>query len=438
MDELLDQHAEAARERWFGAQAAASYLGLHRSTLFLAVQRKHLIPDQFTPGGHARFRQATLEAFRNLIAKEAATSDTPLYAPVHTLADLAHAVNNVAPPPNSGKLIRDKDISDEVRQVCTSAVVAITSAPLRIPSCLIALRVSDQHDPFALRMAAQQGVTRGLLRDYEWLRHQANTSFATMDALDTCVPIYCQDTSDPSMLRNGSAQLIKEHHIGAYAIVPIVGGDVALGALLLISHEPRAFTTHERTFLRGVADQVTTAVTNQSRADRLCAYTKAGRDLTQLALAFRAQATTSSDPSMASVGARDALLQLMGVFLEGADAASVCALGFAGGDTLSAHKELNALTARALTETAAPPAVASPAAPGNHQRERAVDRTHGYVEDAWMSQGAPVSALAISVPLDGQRRAAIGAMWRRSAWSDEDHLLLVTLAGACAMAPRPA
>lgn len=432
MDELLNQHADAARERWFGAQAAASYLGLHRSTLFLAVQRKHLIPDQYTPGGHARFRQATLEAFRNRIAKEAATSDTPLFAPIHTLADLAHAVNNVAPLPNPAKLIRDKDISDEVRQVCMSAVTAITAAPLRISRCLIALRVSDQHDPLAMRTVAQQNIPRSILRDYEWLRHQPNTSFATIEAIESCAPTYCQDTSDPAVLRNGSAQLIKAHDIKSYAVVPIARGNVALGVLLLINNEPRGFTAHEVTFLRGVADQVATAVTNQSRADRLYAYTKAGRELTQLALALRAQAAAASDPAEAQIRARDALHHLMRIFLEGAEAASVCARGFTGAETPDTPLALNALTACSSTEGASA-ARESWEIEGAALLDQALGGADGYVKGAWMSQGAPVSALAISVPLDGQRRAAIGALWRRVAWSDEDHLLLVTLAGACAM-----
>ncbi len=435
----LDQHAEAACERWFGAQAAASFLGLHRSTLFLAVQRKHLIPDRFTPGGHARFRQTTLEAFRSRIAKEAVTSEAPLYAPVKSLTTLAQVINNVAPLPKPTRLIHDKDISDEVRKVCASAVMAITDAPLHVETCLIALRVADQRDPFALRTAAQHGVARGFLRDYEWLRHQPNTSFATLEALKTRTPIFCPDTSAPLATHNGSAKLIKEYGIGSYAILPIVGGEDAVGVLFLIEKEPRTFTTHEMMFLSGVTEQVATAVTNQNRADRLAAYAQTGRDLTQLALTLRAQggAAGSSNPATTPIRPHDALRQLLGVFLKGSEAMDVCALGFEGGDAPGESAELNELTDRVWTH-GAPMGRPPRAADGASSTDSAAPNANQCERRAWMSKGQPVSALAISVPLGGQRRGAVGALWRRPEWPDEDHLLLVTLAGACAMVASPA
>jgi hypothetical protein len=143
---------------------------------------------------------------------------------------------------------------------------------------------------------------------------------------------------------------------------------------------------------------------------------------------MRAQnaASASADSTEAQASAHRALLQLIGVFLSGADAAYVCALGFAGGDAPSLCHDLNALTDRALNDGVC--SSVAPNALGADQYEKAT----------WMLQGSQATGLAVCVPLGGGRRAAIGALWRRLEWPDEDHLLLVTLAGACAMVASPA
>src|SRR5579862_8304506 len=163
---LLDHAAEAARDRWFGAQAAADFLSVHRSTVFLAIQRGHLRPDAYTPGGFARFRQSTLEEFSQRLAEEAATGTAPLFAPIHMLAELAHNVKDMTPEP-----IPTGGIPDEVRAVCASAVMAISKPPLHAPICLIALRTFDPSDPdpYSLTIAAQAGIGRSFTRDYHLL-----------------------------------------------------------------------------------------------------------------------------------------------------------------------------------------------------------------------------------------------------------------------------
>src|SRR5262245_9493289 len=69
---------DAHEEHLYGAQEAARFLGIHRSTLHLAVKRNILVPDSKTPGGHLRFRRETLDAFAVRLAHEAVTSTTSL------------------------------------------------------------------------------------------------------------------------------------------------------------------------------------------------------------------------------------------------------------------------------------------------------------------------------------------------------------------------
>ncbi len=432
MESLLNHSAGAAHRDWFGAQAAASFLGLHRSTVYLAVQRKQLIPDHFTPKGHARFRLETLEQFREHIVGAAATSDAPLFAPVKTLSDLAHAVNGVAPAPSPTKLARNEQVAKAVKDVCDSAVKAIRAAPLSIPNCCIALRAFDPRDPTGLRLAASEGFTPNFMRDYEWLRHQPTITFATHAALETHEPQFCVDAKEPQVMRNGTTQLLKAHGLRSFAIFPIMGGPVALGILLLASPEPRHFQPHEITFLLGVAEQVATAVTSHTRAVRLRDYAEACRDLTQLGLAQRARLTArNATATELHAEKRAAIIQLLTIVLRCADADGVCALGFDGGAIADASPELAALTQQALSADTTADGVC-------HVTGGRVGAGDYYTDD-WRAHGVAYNGLAIGVPLGADQRAAVGAMWRRpTAWSDEDHLLLVTLAGACAMVSEAA
>jgi len=65
-------------ERLLSTTQAAHALGVHRSSLHLAIKNNVLAPDLVTQGGHYRFSRATLEAYAERIA----------HAPLTTNADL--------------------------------------------------------------------------------------------------------------------------------------------------------------------------------------------------------------------------------------------------------------------------------------------------------------------------------------------------------------
>src|SRR5262249_24382394 len=61
-------------EKLVGANEAARFLGIHRSTLHQAVKNGAITPDLTTHGGHFRFSRATLDAFAVRIAREPVTA----------------------------------------------------------------------------------------------------------------------------------------------------------------------------------------------------------------------------------------------------------------------------------------------------------------------------------------------------------------------------
>ena len=69
-----DPAPDAQTDRLVGANEAARFLGIHRSTLHQAVKNGVITPDLTTQGGHFRFSRATLDAFAVRIAREPVTT----------------------------------------------------------------------------------------------------------------------------------------------------------------------------------------------------------------------------------------------------------------------------------------------------------------------------------------------------------------------------
>ncbi len=448
MEQPLNPGVEAAHERWFGSQAAAAYLGIHRSTLFHAMRREHLIPDGHTPGGFARFRQSTLEAFRRRISEEAATGTGPIYAPIHTLAQLAHEVKDMAPVwGQRHHFLLEKELPNEVKEVCESAISAVSKPPVQARKRLLALRTFDPYNAYGLKTVAQAGIDPSFFRDYIMLRSQPQTQFVTDETLAYGKEAYCPNTQHDLSPFNGSRQFIKAQGIGSYLALPISSGELTLGLLLLFDNEPREFNQHERAFLKGITDQVALAISAYARAVRLDTYAQAGQQLTQSGLEAQARLrgiTCEADRLQAQ---RAAIAELLKVFKAGSNADCAYVLNLPGIETpADVSPELSRLTAYALSESQ----------PGERRPQlaaRSHDFSHKYSKDEkglcvgkWQTHGRYYSGLALGITVPPATPAAVGAAWRcftlPGAASDaasltpvtpEDHALLVSLAGACAL-----
>ena len=413
--EQRNQEAQdSANDIWYGAQEAARFLGLHRSTLHLAIQRERLTPDWYTPGGHARFRRTTLEAFQRLLADEAATSDTNIAAPTQTLARLAHMIASGQP----------------LRPICDAAVRGIGEALPGLMSCIV-FRSSATDDPGNVHVYTSHGFPRRFFRIFALLRQQPQASFATFTVLRTQAAEYCEDitarSEEPSY--SGTIRLFEEVGLHSYAVTPIVVDGQSIGVMVMGSAKPYRFSAHVRTFLQGVADSIATTQ-RLLNAHQFDATSGAARESLSQALALRAArgmvsettqsriaatAAVSVTPSSALEKSREHdqktdLAPLATRLLQRTGAMEVCALGFGVGVQLDSHHEplLDLACKAAGSETP--------------------------IKRHWRTGGAMYSGLGISVPLPSGLRGAVAARWLgMRAMSESDHLLLMAFATACAL-----
>ena len=233
----------------YGAQAAASFLGIHRSTLHVAIRRGILVPDDRTPGGHARFRQDTLEAFRARLAASPATSSASVHEPLLLLAALARLLADQAP------------LADIVGAV-------IAGVPRALPGldfCAVAGVVPKPHDRLALHVLGPYTLPESVLEYFS--RMKTTFKFASTTALRTQTPQICEDTSAETLFM-GTAGICRLWPIGAYAVMPIVARGEPLGVLICDSLRARPFLDRERTFLHGVVDLLAVTLLRHQACER--------------------------------------------------------------------------------------------------------------------------------------------------------------------------
>lgn len=239
--------AEGAEQgRLYGTQRAAKLLGLHRSTLNVAVRRCLLIPDERTPGGHLRFRRETLEAFRARLAGCPATGGGGATAPLLLLAKLCGLLaHDVAPD--------------------ALAAQVVTGVPRTLPGitmCTVACVVAEPNDRLALRVIAQSQLPDEVWARFEQLK--TTFKFAVTTVLRTLGPEYCEDTS-VAPLHTGTLELQRIWPLGNYAALPVVAGERPVGALICAGPVPRPFTEHDQALLGAVADLLSVALARQSK-----------------------------------------------------------------------------------------------------------------------------------------------------------------------------
>jgi GAF domain-containing protein len=374
-------------EHWFGAQEAARFVGIHRSTLHAAVRQGVIVPDGRTPGGHVRFREQTLLAFRHQLAEGSATS-SGVFAPMHVLADLAHLLA----------------VPEDFACLSAAAIDGIRSALSGVDICAVAVRAGDPHDPVRLRAVARHGFPDWVFDSYA--RLHKTFKFSTTVALVYGEMEVRSDTSQGTM-HTGTARICRALGIGAYAIVPIGAEPDAPGVIICACHRPRDFSDHDRAFLRGIADQLAAALKADSQRDQLTANLDAARELIATALAIRGRASTvDGEPRTLAERAR---IDLRDVFMRHSGAEHVCALGF--------HADLPVADLHLLE-------MACKACGSNEP-----------VWDQWREGGVLHTGVGASVPLRTGTRGGVAAAWLGERPQIEaDHTLLTAFAGAYVLA----
>lgn len=387
---MPDHHPGAAREQWYGAQDAARLLGIHRSTLNAAVRQGLIVPDQFTPGGHARFRQETLEAYRTHLTDAAAASHQGALAPARVLAEVAHLL--IAPTP--------------LEQVAGTVVEGIRHALPGVDMCCIAARTGDSADRFRMRVLAQHGFPHWIFTDYS--RYRSTFRFATTAALQSLEPQFCEDSAHEKLF-GGTTRLFRLVPLGAYAVQPIVWRIEALGVIACVYQHPHVFDEAERMLLQGVADELATALQNTGLLQHLTTNLAHTRVLMRHALLLRADPLARAT-LFAGDEPSDTPAQMMGeLFQHLTEASAVCALGFG--------VELPTTNAHLLD-------LACQACAGDEM---------AFAE--WSEKGALYTGIGASVPLEHGWRGGVAAIWPGARVApDADHALLVTFAGAYVVA----
>lgn len=408
---MRDRTLESAREHMYGTQEAARYVGVHRSTLHLAVRQGLVVPDERTPGGHVRFTKETLNRFREQLASGSATGEESALAPLRAHATVAH-------------LLAMQHTSD-LRKIGAEVVKRVSEVLHNIDACCVARCAPESNERFAFHMVAQQGFPKPVVTAF--LRMQAAHTFAATTVLRTLQPEFREDVVQQQM-HAGTAWLSRTWPIGAYAVLPIVAGEEALGVLICISRHPRHFSRQDMLFLHGMADLLALAFSAARglHVRGTDVNVTPAMQLMRLAMDLRSGAVDSGLLTLKMQRASvERVTLLVDTFARLTDAHEVCALGF---DTIlpTHNPRLAGMACGACAE----------------------ENATRVLREEWDEHDTHYIALATSVPLrvnlpmqqgapsgvDGVLRGAVVALWRGKQPAPQADDLLVTLACAYLLA----
>ncbi len=221
-------------EPLLGAQAAARYLGLHRSTVFLAVREGVLIPDERTRGGHTRFRLATLDAYKSRYATASATGETALVPLLRAIGELSKQIASAT----------------SLAEAAEAAAKQVARALPEIDGVSVAKSGVMAGDPSSIEVVTKPAVPEDVLRRFERLRRTFR--FGTTTALRTLEAEIAENTATGKVY-TGTRDIVRMWPLGAYAIYPIVVEGEARGLLFCTCSRPRDFPAADRAFLQSVA-----------------------------------------------------------------------------------------------------------------------------------------------------------------------------------------
>ncbi len=368
--------------RLYAAHAAADLLGIHRSTLYLAVRHGKLTPDAYTPGGHARFSLATLHRFRERLAIGSATGGE-----TNTTRALAGAVASLSQ-------------FAALKPVCDVVVDAVLDAFPHLDACLI---LSYAHDkPRDVRefpsLVTAKGVPHRIETEYHWLRHRPGVSFITSLAGRYGARLVLGDIqADCSGVPDGTIQILRSSGFRTCVVLPCDSDGVTLGSLVVLGRKPSEFTEHELATLGALADMVTHALRRSRRENAIQTQLKATEEM------MRQAATTSASSSHTQH-----IAKLRAVFQQAMRARLVCEWGLSDKPAADAPPQLIESMRLAASENA-PQQV------------------------SWLTDNGPV--VAIATPAQSiHPQAAVGAYWRRiDMRSGMELAFLQVYAQACAI-----
>ena len=412
---MNEQDNDAVDEHWYGVQDAATYLGIHRATLFRALRNGLIIADQTTPGGRTRFHLATLQAFRETLRHQAATSQDHIYAPVRVLAKLAKLAKSPVPADVSVEAIRET-----LRLICPPGG--------SFDMACVALHAQSETDRYALNLLAEFGIPERLKATYEHLR--PDEEFPVTTVLRTGDPDFCDDIGKHALSNTTAMRVLALYDITSYAVLPLTtSADTSqqtlqpFGALIVCGSRAHTFSPQDRIFLSGVADALSACINHGDLQTSpihtydmsVLAPETALKVASQLLETAFAQARCPDARALPAASVE----VLCDLFAEQTHALATLVYGFSpqvcgntpdrySDDELSRQYRSNLQSLVLRTSTA-----------------------DGMKREQWKSK---VTAVALPVPLPCGRRGAVGAVWRgMRAEVAAEEVLLSTLASACSL-----
>jgi excisionase family DNA binding protein len=342
----------------FAAQAAANLLGIHRSTLYLAVRRMKLIPDAYTPGGHARFRRETLERFSDRLALDSATGGdgSMSRAVASAVASLSHFTG--------------------LQPVCEAVVEAALAACPGFESCLAVARYDDCQPRDELRLLASRGLQKRLATEYLWLRRRPGLEFISTNVVRQNARFLCSDVLAASAtVPDGGLKALTSAGYRCCAVLPCVSDGLTLGMLICLGSSPCSLSEPELVALGNLADVLTVALRRARRDEATQRQTEAIGELMRQTHAVHGDETRADD-----------LYTLRRICQRGARARLVREWGIAPTDMESPAPLADLLRAAAAAD--------------------APQRIEWAEDDG--------GRIALAIPAQAwDRRAAVGAIWRR-------------------------
>ena len=272
MEATHDPAPDAQTDRLVGANEAARFLGIHRSTLHQAVKNGVITPDLTTQGGHFRFSRATLDAFAVRIARE----------PVTTLSELLPELTTTLGAPDGRRTLCLKAYERIAHALPDLTVFAVLGLKPRARSLL------------DLEVVASVGFPDWYLP--ELIANVERKDYEVKHVLRTLRPRYFEDTSAAEM-RASTRSLARRGALHALAIIPLTQDGEARGVLGLGSLHARKFRTPDVAFLQNTADELAIALACHDYMDGAHAQILTSGALMREALRLRIDSCPTEQPA---------------------------------------------------------------------------------------------------------------------------------------------
>lgn len=377
-----------------GIVEAAQRLGVSRSTLHKMVINGSLIPDFRTPGGHARFRRETIEAFRPSMHRA-----EHQYAPAAQLVEDPEAARRRVLT-NIARLLA---AGSDTQEICRIALEDIRRTYPHIDMGYVVRHMPTPQDPWGIEVVARDHFPLEVVRTFSRLRplHE----FSATAVLRSGKVEGCEDTLT-SPLRPATVMIMRQLRARSYVVVPIQVEQRTIGVIGLQSRTPRTFDASVVAFVTDVAAQLGTVLSCASREKSLRDMLGTASQLIAQALETRA-AIHDDIPS-----AKVTLDELSARYRAASGAYAVCAIGMTHSWT-SGDKRLHAIASQAWAEGA------------------------GQV-DIWPGTDGPNTSIATCISLADGGQGAVAAAWHGLRDDAETDLSLLSIFGmACSLVTSP-